>query len=114
MVTSEYIRKHISRRPLRQFSDLFDVKHKNYVHQFGAVNMTIKVISNRTYLCYNIKNKKGYTKINARIKQDLYDFITQHTHVVQTTIENYTIKVSIDSTTEKQVVPKLLLEVYVR
>ena len=65
-------------------------------------------------LWYNIQKRKGYTQINARVTQYLHDWILQLPQVFQSPISKNCIKLSIDSTTEKQVVPKLLLEVYVR
>ena len=53
-------------------------------------------------------------KINKQIKRNFYIWITRHPQVVQSPISNYCLKVMLDDQTEPQLVPKLLLQVYVR
>ena len=52
-----------------------------------------------------------HTKINAHVKTAIYDWIIQHTQVVQQPIENDCLKVSTEGHSEKQIVPKLSLQV---
>ena len=58
--------------------------------------------------------RKGHSKIDEQIKRNLYTWITRHTQVVQSPIYNDCLKVLLDDQTEPQLVPKLLLSVYVR
>ena len=57
---------------------------------------------------------KGCSKINERIKRNLYEWITHHPQVVQSPISNDCIKVMFDDQIEPQLVPKLLLQLSVR
>ena len=60
------------------------------------------------------KEKKGHSKINEQIKRNMYTWITLHRQVVQSPISNDCLKVKLSDQTEPQLVPKLLLRVYVR
>ena len=62
----------------------------------------------------SIKNRKVHTKINAQVKKYLYNWILQHTQVVQSPIANDCLKISIYGHSEPQLVSKLLLQVSVR
>ena len=53
-------------------------------------------------------------RIDGQINKTLYNWIMHHTKVVQSQIVNDCLKVKIDGRTEQQLVPKLLLQVYVR
>ena len=64
--------------------------------------------------CRQINKLKGHSKINYRIKHNLYTWITRHPQIVQSPISNDCIKVMFDDQTVPQLVPKLLLQVYVR
>ena len=55
-----------------------------------------------------------HTKINAHVKTAIYDWIIQHTQVVQQPIENDCLKVSIGGHYETQLVPNFLSQVYAR
>ena len=57
---------------------------------------------------------KGHTKINAQVRKSLYNWILQHSQVVQSPISNDCLKVSIGGHSEPQLVTKLLLQVSVR
>ena len=58
--------------------------------------------------------RKGHSKINKKIKRNLYTWITRHPQVFQSPISNDCLKVVLDDQTEHQLVPKLLLQVSVR
>ena len=58
--------------------------------------------------------RKGNLKINKQIKSNLYSRIAFHPQVVQSPISNDFLKVVFDDQTEPQLVPKLLLQVFVR
>ena len=59
------------------------------------------------------KKRKGHSKINEQIKRSLYTWITRHPQGVQTPISNNCLKVMLDDQTKPQLVPKLLLHVFV-
>ena len=58
--------------------------------------------------------RKGYSKINERIKCNLYTWIKRHPQVIQSQISNDCLKVMLDDQIEPQLVPKLLLQVSLR
>ena len=60
------------------------------------------------------KKRKAHSKINEQIKRNLYTWITLHPQIVQSPISNDSLKVMLDDQTERQLIPKLLLEVSVR
>ena len=62
--------------------------------------------------CSSIQKRRRHIKINARIKTYLYDCIIQHPQVVQSSIEKYCLKVSIDNHSEKDMVTKNILRVF--
>ena len=51
---------------------------------------------------------------NTHVKTALYHWIIQHTQVFQSPIYNYLLKVYIDCHSEKNMLPKLLFQVYVQ
>ena len=61
----------------------------------------------------SISKRQLNTKINAQVRNYLYNWILQHTQVVQSQIANECLKVSIDGHSEQNLVPKLLLQVSV-
>ena len=60
------------------------------------------------------KKQKGQSKICKEISKSLYNWIIHHPQVVQSPILNYCLKVKTDGYIEPQLVPKLVLKVYVR
>ena len=62
----------------------------------------------------NKRKQKGHSKVNRQIKHKIYTWITRHPQVVQSPMSSYCIKVIFDDRTEPQMVPKLLLHVYLR
>ena len=62
----------------------------------------------------SITKRRGHKKTNEQLNKSLYNWILQHTRVVQYPIANYCLKVSISGHSEPQLVPKLLLKVSVR
>ena len=62
---------------------------------------------------YQLKKRKGHSKINEHIKRNLCVWITHHPQVVQSPISNDCLKVMFGDQTEPQLVPKLLLQVSV-
>ena len=68
----------------------------------------------RHYAVESIPKRLGHTKINKRINKALYNYILQHPQVVQYTITNDCLKVSIGGNHEPQVVIKTLLQLFVQ
>ena len=60
------------------------------------------------------KKAKGGFKIDKQINKSRYNCIMRIPQVVQSSIVNDFLKVNIDGHTEPQLVPKILLQVYVR
>ena len=65
-------------------------------------------------LCSIIPKRKLHTKINEQIKKSLYNWIPQHSQVVQSPISNDCLKVSLDDHSKPQLVSKQLLQVSIR
>ena len=62
----------------------------------------------------SIPNIKVHSKINERVNKLLYNWNLQHPRGVQTQIANDFLKVSIGGHSEPQLIPKLLLQMYVQ
>ena len=62
----------------------------------------------------NKTNRKWHSKLNDKIKRNLYAWITRHTQVLQSPISNDFLKVMFDDQTEPQLFPILILRVSVR
>ena len=60
------------------------------------------------------QKRKGHSKISEQIKKSLHNWIIHHPQVVQSPIANDCLKTKIDDYTELQLVPKLLLHMYVK
>ena len=61
----------------------------------------------------SIPKRRSHTKINEFIRKDIYKCILHHPQVVQYSIANDCLKLSIDVQAEPQLVPKFLLYVSV-
>ena len=103
---SDITKKPSARKPLHQFSDLFDAKQKTAARQKGAAKMKHKLTRKVIYFCYDIQNRKGYSKINEIVKQDIYYWILNIPHIVKSPIENDRLKVSINGKNEKKLRPR--------
>ena len=99
-------------KPLLSFSEVFDVKQKTAVQRLGAAKSKRKYIRTGCMLWSSITKRQGHKKINTQVKKSLYNWIIQHPQVVQSPMAKNCPKVSIDGHYEKQMVPKLLLQVY--
>ena len=64
-------------------------------------------------LCSSIPKRQGNTKFNELLKISLLFFL-QHPQFVQSPIANYCLTFSLDVHAETQLVPKLLLHVYIQ
>ena len=94
--------------------DTLWVKPKSSVWRFCVNKSNCKAIIDVSMLWPSVPKRRGYSKINQHIKKALYNFILQHPHIVTSSIENYCLKLSIDSQVEPQLVPKLLLQILFR
>ena len=101
-----------ARKSLCLFTEVLDVK-KTDVRQVGATKSKRKAIREGSMLWSSISKRQLNTKINAQVRNYLYNWILQHTQVVQSQIANECLKVSIDGHSEQNLVPKLLLQVSV-
>ena len=82
--------------------------------QVGATKYKCKAIKFGNIPWALKQKRKGNSKIYEPIKKSLYNWIIHHPQVVQSPIVNDCLKVRIDGHTETQLVPKHLLQVYVR
>ena len=57
---------------------------------------------------------RGHTKINQNFRESLYNWIIRHPQVVQYSIANYFIYVSIDGKSGKKLMTNLLLQVSIQ
>ena len=110
VVTPGINKKTTTRKPIHQFSELFDVKEKTTVLRLGFSKTKRKATRKGIYLWYTIQKRTWYIKINACLKQTMHDWILQHTHIVESPIANDCVKVSVDGKTEN----KLSLSYYCR
>ena len=107
------VKKPSARKPLRLFTNIFDVKNISSIRHVGAAKSKYRAIKFGSSLCKNKTKQRGHSKINDQIKRKIYTCITRHPHVVQSPIFNYCLKVIFDNKTEPQMAPKLLLQVSV-
>ena len=85
----------------KQQNIMSDLKNKNA----EPLNLVIS--------CGPIKKLKWHSKINDKIKFNIYSWITCHPKVFQSPISNDYLKFISDDNTELKLVPKLLLQVFV-
>ena len=110
---SSPVKTRSARKALCLFTNILDVQPKTAKHRFVAAKSRRKAMK----VCISLwtkKIRKGHSKINDRIKRNLYTWITRHPQVVQSPISNDCLKVMLDDQTEPQLVPKLLLQVSIR
>ena len=100
-----------ARKSLHLFTEVLDAKNKTTVRQVGADKSKRKAIREFIILFSSIPKRKVHTKINEQVNKYLYNCILQHHQVVQSTIANYLLKLSIDVHYELQLVSKLLPQV---
>ena len=81
--------------------------------RIGAAKSKRRAIKVGTIQCTNKTKLEGHSKINEQIQSNLYAWKTFNSQVVQSPISNYCLKFMFDDQTEPQLVPKLLLQVYV-
>ena len=90
------------------------MKKKTDTRRVGASKSNRKEIKSVTTPCPLRQKRKGNSKINDQIKKYLYNWIMRNPQVLQSPIFNDGLKLYIDSNTEPQLVPKLLLQVSVQ
>ena len=87
---------------------------KTSTRQVGSTKSKGKAIKNGNTPWALKQKQKGNSKINEQIKKSLYNCIMHHPQVVQSPIVNDCLNVEIYGHTEPQLVPKLLLQAFVR
>ena len=113
-MTSTQVKKSSAGKSLCLFTNILDVKNKTFTCRFVSARSKRKEIKYRTTPWALKQKRKGNSKINYQIKKSLYNWIMDHSQVVQSQIVDGCLKVNIDDHTELQLVPKLLLQVSVR
>ena len=108
------LKKPSARKSLCLFNNLLVVKKKTATRRVGAARSKRKEIKYGTTPWALKQNRKGNSKIDDQIKKSLYNWIIHHPKVVQSPIVNDFLKVKSYGHTESQLVPKWLLQVYVR
>ena len=111
---SSSVKKPSARKPLCLFTDILDVKPKTEKLRIVAAKSKRKSMKVGNSLWTKKIKRKGYSKINEQIKHNMYAWTTRHPQIVKCPVSNYCLKVIYDDHTEPQLVPKLLLQVYVR
>ena len=111
---SSPVKKSSARKSLCSFTNKLDVKPKREKRRFVAAKSKCKPMKVGTSQRTNKTKRKGHSKIYEYIKRSFYTRITRHSQVLQSLISNYCLKVLLNYQTEPQLVPKLLLQVYVR
>ena len=113
-MTLSPVKKPSASKSLCLFTNILDVKQKTAKRPIVAAKSKRRAMKVGTILCTKKTKRKGHSKINYQIKHNLYARITRHPQVVQSPISNDCLKVMLDDQIEPQLVPKLLLQVYVR
>ena len=113
-MTSTPVKKPSAGKSLCIFTNILDVKNKTAERCIVAEKPKRKSMKVGISLCTNETKRKGHSRINENIKRNWYTWITRHPQVVQSPISNDCLKVMLDDQSEPQLVPKLLLQVYVR
>ena len=110
-MTSTPINKPSTRKSLFIFINILDVKNKTATRRFEYSKSTCNAIKSGTTAWALKPKRKLNSKINNQIKKSLYNWIMHHPQFVKSPIINYCLKVNIDSHTEAQLAPKMLLQV---
>ena len=77
-----------TRKPLHQFLETLEVKPKTDVRIFCAAKSAHKATRQGSILWSNIPKRRGYSKINQQVKEELFNWILQHPQVVVYPISN--------------------------
>ena len=80
------VKKCSARKFLHLFTEFFDFKTKSAVSRVGDAKSKRKEIRADSMLWSSIPKRGGHEKINERVKKSLYNWILQHSQVVQSTI----------------------------
>ena len=91
-----------------------DVQPKIAKRRFVAAQSRRKATKVGNSLRTKKKKRKGHSKIYDDIKRNLYTWITRHPQVFQSLVSNDSLKYLLYDQTEPQLVPKFLLQVFVR
>ena len=103
-MTQTTVKKPSARKSLCLFTNIFYVKNKTAKLLVGASKSKIGATKLGNSLWTNKTKLKGHSKINDRIKFNLYAWITRNPQVVQSKISNDCLKVIFDDQIEPQLV----------
>ena len=90
-----------ARKSLHQFSEALYVKYNTSACRLCAAQSMCKVIRTGNVLWSNIINICGYTKINQKVIESLYNGIIHHHQVLKSLIANDFIDVYINWNSKK-------------
>ena len=113
-MTSTPVKKPSAIKSLWLFTNKSDVKNKTATCRVGSAKSERKVIKSGTKKFELKQMRKVNSKINDQIKKSLYDWIMHHPQVVKSPIVNVCMKLKSYGHTEPQLVPNILLQVYIR
>ena len=98
-LTSSEVRKPSTRKSLCLFTNILSVKPTTSKRRFVAAESRRKAMKVCNSLWTKKTKRKGHSKINEKIKRNLYIWITRHPQVVQSPISNDYLKVKLDDQT---------------
>ena len=87
------VKKPSAKKSLCLFTNIFDVKKKTAKRCVGDTKSKRRAMKVGNSMWTNKTRRKGHSKINDRIKRNMYAWITRHPQVVQSPIPNYCLKV---------------------
>ena len=90
-------------KPLGKFLDMLEVKPMTDVRRFCDAKSKQK--ATRAIIILRL----GHSKINHKVRKEIYNWILQHPQVIQPPISDDFLKLPIDDHVEPQLVPNVLL-----
>ena len=101
-------------KSIRQFLDTLEVKPKTDVRRFCATKSNSQRNKIWQYVVVQYTKETEIFKIQSTGQKSLYNWTLTQPQFAVSPIENYCLKLSINSQSEPQLVPKLILRVSVR
>ena len=101
---STTVKKPSARKSLRNFTNILDVKKKTAKRRIVAAKSKRRAMKVGNSLYRNKTKRKRHSKINEKIKLNLYACITHHPQVVQSPISNDCLKFMLDDQAEPQLI----------
>ena len=81
-MTSTPVKKSSAKKSLHLFTNILNVKKITAIHFIVPVKSKHKAMKAGNSLCTDKTKRKGHSKINDKIKRNLYAWITHHSQVV--------------------------------